>query len=1059
MLEKETVLDLLGVVESDTVDVPALPLLQSIVQFGVPAPARDELGSRIADLLDVPPGTPDRPEYLQALAGLSTDDAAERLRSVATDLLDPDSFTAARLLSGAGGLDVVATHLPHLARIAEQPGETSALRALASLPLERYDVPASTFAASLASASIEDRLWAAIAVAKLGDHGPLRRVLHDLAEDEPLWMRGNPWTPYDALSEARPVPESVRAVLLDLDDDRLERNQRILIWALTGARSATGLEIEPEGGPSTRERPFPPVAPMTPGEADVMLRTVEVAARSQDASLLNEVDIHRAPLLPDVQRAQLVTQLVETCIVQKDAWGAIHWGNAAMDAIGATPRLDLPVGRIVDAYVHHDSPGMSAQQLGAVLARADDDGVARVIADGIRSVPSAAGRLAALLEEASRGTVVYLGAGGGGAVGGGFAYPAPPPAAPPPTPAPAAPPMPAPRPASPVAPAPVPPAYEPHHGYGAPAPMSPPRRHRLRWPRFRLPGRGPAGGTGGGGPAAPPPVQADPPAQASPMVGAEPLPLDAGPPAEVTYTAYPRIGVENSVVLYDEPFDVTIGLTAKPAPGVAFAGPIVITERFPIEDLEMELVVDPASLEVVGGERVFKLPVTSLDDFPTHVVTLRARYDAQLQPERQIALVFRRAGRPVGFAFRRIVAVETEADRQRSAGPRPVDPALLDLSPLVGDEPPDLLLYLFEGDGADAYVWAAYPREGPAPDLARSGGVLDGRADFASFTRRAANAADVRGEDAFLTLTGLGRYVADAMPAGVTAAVRQVVAASPDTAPSILLLTQEPFVPWELAVLDPPLHTSYGQDSPFLGAHAAISRWPLDQRQRRQVPALAVRRQAAITAQYAGVKRWKPLEYAEAEVAELVRDYGMTAVTGSPDQVKACLEGAPAYDVIHIGLHGQFDHGGQEDGLVLVEVDANGAATARFLTTTVVRGLRLSAGTPFVFLNACQVGSGESVLGTYGGFAAALALSGASAVVAPLWNVDDKVAAAITSGFYAAAYGDPPVAVAEVVRRVRAGYNRERARSDPESCTPTLVSYQCFGHPRFTLRRTPEETP
>jgi hypothetical protein len=1013
MLEKETVLDLLGVVESEAVDVPALPLLQSIVQFGVPAPVRDELGSRIADLLDVPPGTPDRPEYLQALAGLSTDDAAERLRGVATDILDPDSFTAARLLSGAGGLDVVATHLPHLARIAEQPGETSALRALASLPLERYAVPASTFVASLASASIEDRLWAAIAVAKLGDHAPLRRVLHDLAEDAPPWMRGNPWTPYDVLSEARPVPESVRAVLLDLDDDHLERNQRILIWALTGTRSATGLEIEPEGGPSTRERPFPPVAPMTPGEADLMLRTVEAAARRQDASLLHEVDIHRASLLPDMQRAQLVTRLVETCIVQADTWGAIHWGNAAMDAIGATPRLDLPVGRIVDAYVHHDSPGMSAQQLGAVLARADDDGVVRVIAHGIRSAPSAAGRLAVLLEEASRGTVVYLGAGGGGTVGGGFSYPAPPPAAPAMPQAP----RPAPAPAAPVSPR-------------APAPMSPPKR--LRWPRFRLPGRGP----GGGGPAAPPPVQ-----------------------AEVTYTAYPRIGVENSVVLYDVPFDVTIGLTAKPAPGVAFAGPIVITERFPIEDLEMELVVDPASLEVVGGERVFKLPVASLDDFPTYVVTLRARYDAQLQPERQIALVFRRAGRPIGFAFRRIVAVETEADRQRSPGPRPVDPALLDLSPLVGDEAPDLLLYLFEGDGPDAYVWAAYPREGPAPDLARSGGVLDGRADFASFTRRAANAADVRGEDAFLTLAGLGRYVAGAMPAAVTAAVRQLLAASPDTAPSILLLTQEPFVPWELAVLDPPLHTSYGQDSPFLGAHAAISRWPLDQRQRRQVPALAVRRQAAITAQYAGVKRWKPLEYAEAEVADLVRDYGMTAVTGSPDQVKACLEGASAYDVIHIGLHGQFDHGGQEDGLVLVEVDADGAATARFLTTTVVRGLTLSAGTPFVFLNACQVGSGESVLGTYGGFAAALALSGASAVVAPLWNVDDKVAAAITSSFYAAAYGDPPVAVAEVVRQVRAGYTRERARSEPESCTPTLVSYQCFGHPHFTLRRLQEDTP
>ncbi len=1020
MLEKESVLDLLGVVESEGVDAPALPLLRSILQYGVPGPVLDELGDRIAALLDVPPGTPGRADHLRALAQLATDGATGRLRRIATDLGDPDSFTAALLLSEDDG-EALAAHLPLVARVAEQSGDVSALRALASLRLERYAVPASTFAASLRSGDVEARLWAAVAVAKLADHAPLLRVHAELAEHAPDWMHGNPWTAYDVLSEARPLPEAARRALLDLDDERHERNQRILVWALTGTRTATGEQIPGEQipgeqGPATWERPFPPVAPMTADEADRMMHAVRAAAEQQDLSLLEGVDVHRAPLLPDEQRAEVVARLVETCLAQEDSWQSIFWGNATMDAISAIPRLELPVDRIVAAYAHHDGAGMSAQQLGAVLARTEDDRVVQVVADGIRSDPSTAGRLADLLEAASRGSVIHLGAGGGGDTGSGFSYPPPP--------APAAPPPPA------------------QPSYGAPAPGPAPKGRSWRWPDLRRLSRREPG-----------PLKLDVGEQVTELPGA------AEPPALVTYTAYPRIGVESAVVRFDQPFDVVIGLTSKPAPGVAFAGPIAIMESFPIEDLEVEVVVDPASLEVVGGQRVFALPVRSLDDFPTHTVTLRALYAPGLQPERQIALIFRRAGRPVGFGFRRIVAVETEHERQQSPGPRPLDPELLDLSPLVGDEPPDLLLYLFHADGSDAYVWGAYPRTGATPDLSRAGGVLDGAAHFADFTRRAANAAGVRGDDAFLTLTGLGKYVADAMPKAVTEVIRRVVAESPTTPPSILLLTQEPFVPWELAVLDPPLTTAYGGDSPFLGAHAAISRWPLDQRQRKQVPAVAVARQAAITAQYAGVKRWKPLEHAEAEVSELVSTWGMTPVSGSPEQVKACLEAAPAYDVIHVALHGQFDHGGQEDGLVLVEVDANGAPVPRFLTTSVVRGLRPAAGTPFVFLNACQVGSSDSVLGTYGGFASALALNGAGAVVAPLWNVDDRVAAEISRTFYASAYADPPVPVAEIIRRIRAGYTRERAAAEPETCTATLIAYQCFGHPRFTLRRDRQDPP
>ena len=79
-----------------------------------------------------------------------------------------------------------------------------------------------------------------------------------------------------------------------------------------------------------------------------------------------------------------------------------------------------------------------------------------------------------------------------------------------------------------------------------------------------------------------------------------------------------------------------------------------------------------------------------------------------------------------------------------------------------------------------------------------------------------------------------------------------------------------------------------------------------------------------------------------------------------------------------------------------------GGATAQFLTPAELENGELDHG-PFVFLNACQVGTDERVLGDYGGFASTLLRIGAVGVVAPLWNVKDDVAAAFARQFYAAA--------------------------------------------------------
>ena len=97
---------------------------------------------------------------------------------------------------------------------------------------------------------------------------------------------------------------------------------------------------------------------------------------------------------------------------------------------------------------------------------------------------------------------------------------------------------------------------------------------------------------------------------------------------------------------------------------------------------------------------------------------------------------------------------------------------------------------------------------------------------------------------------------------------------------------------------------------------------------------------------------------------------------------------------MHVALHGQYDGQGDQEGIVLLAKSPAGGATAQFLTPAELENGELDHG-PFVFLNACQVGTDERVLGDYGGFASTLLRIGAVGVVAPLWNVKDDVAARV----------------------------------------------------------------
>jgi CHAT domain-containing protein len=181
---------------------------------------------------------------------------------------------------------------------------------------------------------------------------------------------------------------------------------------------------------------------------------------------------------------------------------------------------------------------------------------------------------------------------------------------------------------------------------------------------------------------------------------------------------------------------------------------------------------------------------------------------------------------------------------------------------------------------------------------------------------------------------------------------------------------------------------------------------------------------------------WRLVD-AEEEAELLVQRYQAASVDAVAATVIACLKGTPPADVLHFALHGTYAPEGVLEGLILVDGER--------LDPMVVKGCSF-ARAPFVFLNACQVGSGNEVLGDYSGMAEAFLHAGATAVVAPLWSIDDVAAKELALRFYRRVFeeGVAPAAALRDERRAFAGPGGDGAA--------TRLAYQYFGHPGLTLR-------
>jgi hypothetical protein len=452
--------------------------------------------------------------------------------------------------------------------------------------------------------------------------------------------------------------------------------------------------------------------------------------------------------------------------------------------------------------------------------------------------------------------------------------------------------------------------------------------------------------------------------------------------------------------------------------------------------MTIHLVADGLRLADPGASWRIDLPVTAETPYPS--VTIQLVPDAQDAPvlASSIRAMYSIDGNPIGLAVRSVALVRS-AELLVSAPAQPPAPGV-DLSLPAGQVAPDLTVRIERaGSEASGGLLVQLLAADPTIDMPDAPVRIDIGGDPAADLRRIVDEMqEVEGRPTqFIAMRGIGLTIAEQLPLEFWDALSRVAARIDARPPSILFLSAEPYVPWELAVVDPPLDPNL---PPFLAAQATVGRWVLGQRRPILPPPMSVPVEgiAAVSGVYE-LPGWQRLAEAEAEAADIVRVYEAMPVEATIGGILDLLRGRPAADVIHFAVHGTYDAEEAIDGLILIDGSA--------LDPLAVKGIPLR-GHPFVFLNACQVGRGSQLLGDHAGLAAAFLFAGASGVIAPLWSIDDRLARDIATRFYERAMrGEAP---AEIMRTERAAF-----RDTPETTSSTYMAYQFFGHPGLRLDR------
>jgi hypothetical protein len=280
---------------------------------------------------------------------------------------------------------------------------------------------------------------------------------------------------------------------------------------------------------------------------------------------------------------------------------------------------------------------------------------------------------------------------------------------------------------------------------------------------------------------------------------------------------------------------------------------------------------------------------------------------------------------------------------------------------------------------------------------------------------------------------------------------------------SVLVLSDEPHIPWEL--IKPfradPVSGALEKEDGFWGEVFALTHWL---RGRPPTHRLGLERVCAVAAGGTvgpGDSRVRDLTLLHCESpapttpppAPLPAVAEEIALLRSLQSAGASFVQLPArrhalretleqggFDVLHLACHGTFGAAGSADGTAVFLED--GPFSAAELSPRMAGPIRQAA--PLIFFNACHSGRLGLSLTGLGSWGARLVQMGCGGFIGAQWPVTDRAALAFARVFYEGLTRSLPIgeAVAEARRAVH-----ERYPDDP-----TWLAYRCFADPGARLR-------
>ncbi len=526
--------------------------------------------------------------------------------------------------------------------------------------------------------------------------------------------------------------------------------------------------------------------------------------------------------------------------------------------------------------------------------------------------------------------------------------------------------------------------------------------------------------------------------------------------------AFPELSCPESVSV-GQTFELVVGLSTQESAGTV-GGQIDLPDQ-PAEPDLVVTVVAPG-FDVPRTRDVLHVVRADLRSQKVRFTLTAQPFEGAVRPA-TIQVDFAYGGQLCGRAWRAVVvsAADMTAAAPAASAPRAGGAPLTTSTQVLaetGERPPDLVVTITENDDSTQLEWTFTTRH---PGIALPERQVSRR--FRAHNAKSFAMEQVRliheslGAAIGNRMLGVARTIADQVPPEAWQVLSDVwartAAEQPPRPPSVLLVSTDAYIPWELAsteaaYVDPPLLDPAAP--PVLGAQVCVSRWNAPQpRGARGVlnpklppdESLVVDEMALVIGDYLAINGQRPLPKALEEGNMLAALYRAVRLSATMADIDPLFDGNLVRDgrrvepqLVHFACHGQVDANPRFNGIVLNEGNVR-------LDALYVAGNRMTR--PFVFLNACQVGQATQLLDDAGGLATSFLGTGARGFVAPLWNVDDQVAQDTALEFYELALGEG-VPVAEVLRR-------RRARFDADAVAPqaTHLAYVFYGHPNLQLTR------